>query len=391
MITTGKPIRVLVIDDSALVRQVLTEIIAADTAFEVVGSACDPYDAREKIKRLAPDVLTLDVEMPRMDGLSFLANLMRLRPMPVLMVSTLTAAGASTTLEALELGAVDFITKPALDVKSALLDYAEELRRKLGVVARARVSVRQRQVTERADERALTEVSSPTSLSCRPGRSLHTTDKLIAIGASTGGVEALREVLPRFPADAPAVLVVQHIPAGFSTTFARRLDGLCAMTVHEASDGQPVLPGNVYIAPGSRHLRLVREGARYFCRLGDDEPVNRHRPSVDVLFESVLRHAGTNACAGILTGMGDDGARGLRAFRDAGCHTLAQDERSSVVWGMPGEAVALGAAEMVVPLGEVADRLLAFVMAQAPSSSLRAAGRYPAGEVNNAGQQRTRG
>ena len=367
MNAAGRPTRILVVDDSALVRQVLTRLIAADPVFEVVGTACDPFDAREKIKRLAPDVLTLDVEMPRMDGLTFLANLMRLRPMPVVMVSTLTEAGAATTLEALELGAVDFITKPALDLRNALAGYADELHRKLRVAAQARVQASGR----RPVEGAATQLVQPQPDAAT--RRLLTTDKLIAIGASTGGVEALREVLPCFPAHGPAVLVVQHIPAAFSGPFARRLNGLCALTVHEAADGQPVLPGNAYIAPGNRHLRVVREGARYYCRLGDDEPVNRHRPSVDVLFESVLRHAGTNACAGLLTGMGDDGARGLRALRDGGCHTLAQDERTSVVWGMPGEAVAREAAERIVPLEAVAASLLGFV--ESVPSRQRSAGR----------------
>jgi two-component system chemotaxis response regulator CheB len=374
MQTAPRPIRVLVIDDSALVRRVLTELIALDPGLEVVGTATDPFDAREKIKRLTPDVLTLDVEMPRMDGLTFLTNLMRLRPMPVIMVSTLTEAGAETTLAALELGAVDFVTKPALDLQNTLGQHAEELHRKIRTAARARVQARP--ATAATAATAATNAAAKDLPSALPvgGRPLRTTEQIIAIGASTGGVEALREVLPRFPAQSPAVLVVQHIPAGFSTAFARRLDGLCAMRVHEASDGQPVLPGNVYLAPGNRHLRLVREGARYFCRLGDDEAVNRHRPSVDVLFESVLRHAGVNASAGLLTGMGDDGARGLAALKAAGCHTLAQDERTSVVWGMPGAAVALTAAEYVVPLTEVASRLLDFATAGARSSR-RAAGR----------------
>jgi two-component system chemotaxis response regulator CheB len=371
MQTAPRPIRVLVIDDSALVRRVLTELIALDPGLAVVGTATDPFDAREKIKRLAPDVLTLDVEMPRMDGLSFLAKLMRLRPMPVIMVSTLTEAGAETTLAALELGAVDFVTKPALDLRNTLGQHAEELHRKIRAAARARVQARS--ATAATATTTAVATGQPSALAAS-GPMLRTTEQIIAIGASTGGVEALREVLPRFPAQSPAVLVVQHIPAGFSTAFARRLDGLCAMRVHEASDGQPVLPGNVYLAPGNRHLRLVREGARYFCRLGDDEAVNRHRPSVDVLFESVLRHAGANASAGILTGMGDDGARGLAALKAAGCHTLAQDERTSVVWGMPGAAVALAAAECVVPLAEVASRLLDFATAGARSSR-RAAGR----------------
>ncbi|HBK54977.1 MAG TPA: chemotaxis response regulator protein-glutamate methylesterase [Xanthomonadales bacterium] len=341
-------IKVLVIDDSALVRQVLTELLSADPDIEVVGSAADPIVARDKIKTLAPDVLTLDVEMPRMDGLTFLENLMRLRPMPVVMVSSLTERGAEVTLEALALGAVDFVAKPKLDVARGLADYADELREKVRAAARARVGAAPAQ---RLPEQPKTAVP--------PQRRFRTTDRLIAIGASTGGTEAIREVLEAMPPDAPAIVIVQHIPPGFSAAFAQRMNRCSAMAVFEARDGQPILPGHVYIAPGDRHLRVVGDGAKWLCRLDDGPQINRHRPSVDVLFRSVLTHAGRNAVAAVLTGMGDDGARGLLELREAGVHTVVQDEASSVVWGMPGSAVKLGAAEEILPLAQIAPRLLA--------------------------------
>ena len=337
-------IRVLIVDDSALVRQLLTEVLSADPDIEVVGSAADPFIARDRIKQLNPDVLTLDVEMPRMDGLKFLENLMRLRPMPVVMVSSLTEKGADVTMAALELGAIDFVTKPKLDVERGLRDYAGELIEKVKTAAKARVSSAKRHETPGKP------LVLPTSY--------RTTDRLIAIGASTGGTEALRYVLAQFPPNAPAVVVAQHIPGGFSRAFAQRLDRETPLTVYEASDGQPITPGHAYVAPGGFHLRVERSGARWFCRIGEDEPVNRHRPSVDVLFKSVATAAGKNAVSAILTGMGDDGARGMLALRDAGAYTLAQDEASSVVWGMPGSAVKMGAVMDIAPLEQVAERLL---------------------------------
>jgi two-component system chemotaxis response regulator CheB len=338
-----RPVRVLVVDDSALVRALMAELLGADPGIDVVGTAADPYIARRKIKELVPDVLTLDVEMPRMDGLTFLRNLMRLRPMPVLMVSSLTRAGAAVTLDALALGAVDFIAKPGIDIARGLAGYQSLLVEKVKLAAKARVAR-----------------IAPSVAPVQDGPlGYRTTDRLLAIGASTGGTEAIREVLAQMPADAPATVVVQHIPAAFSGPFAERLDHHSRMKVVEAIDRQPLLPGHAYIAPGGRHLRVLRSGARWIGRLGDDEPVRRHRPSVDVLFESVAAHAGRNASAALLTGMGDDGAVGLLALRRAGAHTIAQDEASSVVWGMPGAAVALGAADDVVPLQQVAQRLLA--------------------------------
>lgn len=340
-------IKVLVVDDSALMRRLLVEFLNSDPAIEVVGTAPDPLVARDKIKQLAPDVLTLDVEMPRMDGLTFLENLMRLRPMPVVMVSSLTERGAETTLQALELGAVDFVTKPKIDLEAGIRQYADELIAKIKSASKARV----RGINTLGG--AAAQPSAPVAR-----KLLRTTERLIAIGASTGGTEAIKEVLMGMPADAPAIVIAQHIPAAFSGPFAQRMDRSCNMRVCEASDGQQIVPGHVYIAPGDWHLRVVRDGARYVCRLDQTAPVNRHRPSCDVLLKSVADNAGVNAVGAILTGMGDDGARGLLAMRDAGCRTLVQDESSSVVWGMPGAAHKLGAAEQVLPLPRIAEALL---------------------------------
>ncbi|AMJ56834.1 MULTISPECIES: chemotaxis response regulator protein-glutamate methylesterase [Stenotrophomonas] len=346
--TLQAPCRVLIVDDSAVVRQVLTEILSADPAIEVVGTAADPLLAREKIKRLNPDVLTLDVEMPRMDGLAFLENLMRLHPLPVVMVSSLTERGADTTLQALALGAVDFVSKPKFDVARGLDAYAEEIRSKVKMAARSRV-----RAIGSAPRRPLPQAASPAHIGFR------TTDRLIAIGASAGGTEALRVVLEAMPADAPAIVMTQHLPASFSTAFAERLDRHSAMSVREASDGEAILPGHAYLPAGGRHLRVIRDGARWRCRVDDSAPVNLHKPAVDVLFRSVASSAGANAIGAILTGMGEDGARGLLEMKQAGAPTLAQDEASSVVWGMPGSAVRLGAADEVVALDRIAERILA--------------------------------
>ncbi|HWU69260.1 MAG TPA: chemotaxis response regulator protein-glutamate methylesterase [Stenotrophobium sp.] len=343
-------IRVLIVDDSALVRKLLVEILSRDAAIEVVGTAQDPLVAREKIKQLSPDVLTLDVEMPRMDGLTFLENLMRLHPLPVVMVSSLTERGADVTLQALEMGAVDFVTKPKLDVANGLNAYADDLCEKIKAAAGARMR-----------GPALLRSGGPIPAApVKSGpRKFRTTERLIAIGASTGGTEAIKVVLDRMPPDAPAIVITQHIPAQFSGPFAERMNRSCAMSVCEARDGQMIVPGHVYIAPGGLHMQVARDGARYVCRLNQDEPVNRHRPSVDVLFRSVSEHAGQNAVGVILTGMGDDGARGLKLMRDAGAHTLAQDEASSVVWGMPGSAYRIGAVEQLLPLEGIAAETLA--------------------------------
>jgi two-component system chemotaxis response regulator CheB len=352
------PIKVLIVDDSALVRKLLSEMLGRDRDIQVVGAAADPYAAREKIKQLNPDVVTLDVEMPRMDGITFLENLMRLRPMPVVMVSSLTQRGADVTLRALELGAIDFVAKPKVDIAGSLADYAEELIAKVKVAATARVRPRSsapRATAMQVDVRHTADaVLPPTSR----GRVLRTTERIIAIGASTGGTEAIREVLAALPADAPAVVISQHIPAAFSKPFADRMNQSSAMSVCEAQDGQYLLPGHVYIAPGDQHLLIERDGARYRCRLNSGPPVNRHRPSVDVMFRSVAQNVGPNATGVILTGMGDDGARGLKEMMEAGAHTIAQDEASSVVWGMPGTAVRLGAAHQVLPLHRIPDEVL---------------------------------
>jgi two-component system chemotaxis response regulator CheB len=346
----AKRIKVLIIDDSALVRALLTKILGADPALQVIGTAPDAFVAREKIKALNPDVLTLDVEMPRMDGLQFLRNLMRLRPMPVVMCSSLTERGADVTLAALELGAIDFVTKPKVDVAHALEAYAAELISKVKVAAVARVRP--------LFPRPAPANQAGTPLRPAPELRFRTTDQIVAMGASTGGTEAIRLVLERLPPDAPGIVITQHIPRAFSAPFAARLNACSQLSVQEAQDGALILPGHAYIAPGDRHLTVEVDGARYRCRLREDAPVNRHRPSVDVLFRSVAEQVGQNAVGVILTGMGADGARGLKEMRDKGALTIAQDEKSSVVWGMPGASVALGAVDRVLPIEQIAEGLM---------------------------------
>ena len=341
-------IKVLCVDDSALIRDLLREIINSQPDMEVVAVAPDPLVARDLIKRHNPDVLTLDVEMPRMDGLDFLERLMRLRPMPVLMVSSLTQSGSEITLRALELGALDFVAKPALGIRSGMLEYANDIAEKIRAAAKSRP--RQARQAQSAPRVAL---KAP----------LTSSEKLIIIGASTGGTEAIRAVLEPLPANSPAILIAQHMPGGFTRSFAERLDRLCQLTVKEASDGERVLPGHVYIAPGGVHLKLVRSGANYVARLDESPTVNRHRPSVDVLFESAAAQAGRNAIGVILTGMGKDGAAGLLQMREAGSPTLAQDEASCVVFGMPREAIAVGGAVEVISLDDIPERLMSLVAA----------------------------
>ena len=343
-----KKIKVLCVDDSALVRGLMTEIINGHPDMEVVAVAPDPLVARDLIKQHNPDVLTLDVEMPRMDGLDFLEKLMRLRPMPVLMVSSLTERGGEITMRALELGAVDFVTKPKLGIRDGLLEYSEVIAEKIRAASRARL----RKMTPPAEGQA---APAPQRLRSPFASS----EKLVIIGSSTGGTEAIREVLRPLPPDSPAMLITQHMPAGFTKSFAQRLNAMCAVTVQEAVHGERVLPGHVYLAPGGEtHMRLGRSGANYVIELFESEPVNRHRPSVDVLFHSAAESAGRNAIGVILTGMGKDGAAGLLAMRRAGAHTIAQDEASCVVFGMPREAIALGAAEDVVSLSNISERIL---------------------------------
>lgn len=341
-----RQIRVLIVDDSAAMRQLLTQILSSDPMIDVVGTALDPFFARDKIKALRPDVLTLDVEMPRMDGLTFLEKLMVGHPMPVVMVSSLTQKGCDVTLRALELGAVDFFPKPTIDTTTGVAAGAAQIIEKVKTAANARVSA---------------SVGSPVKAAPPWLPSLggyRTTHQIIAIGASTGGTEAIREVLTALPPDTPGIVIVQHMPPGFTASFAQRTDGLCAIRVKEAADGDRVLPGHALIAPGNFHMALTRSGAEYSVRVAPGDPVNRHRPSVDVLFDSCAQHAGRNVVAAILTGMGDDGARGMRRMRDAGARTIAQDEASCVVFGMPKEAIAHGGAEFVLPLSRVAGELL---------------------------------
>lgn len=336
--------KVLVIDDSALIRGLLTEIINDTKDLQVVGTAPDPLVAREMIKQLNPDVLTLDVEMPRMDGLDFLEKLMRLRPMPVLMVSTLTEKGSEITLRALELGATDFVTKPKMGISQGMQQYADEITDKIRTAARAKVST-------------LQSIAKNTGAVAQPAMALRnpliSSEKLLIIGASTGGTEAIKSFLMQMPSDCPGVLITQHMPAGFTKSFASRLDGLCKISVKEAVDGERVLPGHAYIAPGDHHLLLARSGANYVTRLSDAEPVNRHKPSVDVLFDSAAENAGKNAIGIILTGMGKDGAAGMLRMKNAGAYNFAQNEESCVVYGMPREAVAHGAVHEVAHLRDL--------------------------------------
>ncbi len=354
------PTRILIIDDSAMMRGLLTQIFAADSELQVVGAASDPVAAWQKIQQLRPDVITLDVEMPRMDGLTFLARLMRADPRPVLMVSSLTERGCATTLRALELGAVDFVQKPKLDIAAGTVQLADELRAKVKLAARAKPRPCTQPSQEPQAQASAQPLHRPRQSVAPAGALLRSTEGIVAIGASTGGTEALREVLTALPADAPAIVVVQHMPEKFTKAFAARLDSLCRVRVSEAKDGDRVLPGHVLIAPGSFHMRLLRSGASYSVQVATGPAVNHHRPSVDVLFESCARCVGGNALGALLTGMGDDGARGLLEMRKAGARTIAQDEASCVVFGMPGAAVAIGAAEVIAPLGKVAGNILAW-------------------------------
>lgn len=349
-------IKLLIVDDSALIRQMLTQIFNEAGDIEVVGTASDPIIAREKIKALNPDVLTLDVEMPRMDGLTFLRNLMRLRPMPVVMISTLTEKGAEVTLDALALGAVDFVAKPKVDVSHGLRAYADEIIGKIRMAAQAKVKALE---TNRANVSPISSVNENAAAAMK--KHFKTTHKIVALGSSTGGTEAVKQLVKSLPRSAPAIVITQHLPLAFSASFAKHVDDASEMTACVASDGQLILPGHIYIAPGDQHLMVVRDGARYACRLDDGPPVNRHKPSVDVLFRSVAENVGSNAVGVMLTGMGADGARAMLEMREAGAVNIVQDEASSVVWGMPGEAYKLGAAHHVLSLEKIAEKILALV------------------------------
>jgi len=337
---SGK-IKVLIVDDSAFIRVLLTEILQSDEQIEVVATAEDPLDARTKIKKYKPDVITLDVEMPKMDGITFLKNIMRLRPMPVVMVSTLTQAGADITIEALEVGAFDFIGKPSTDVKSRLTELADELIEKVIAAAGCNTHALEKNISN--DRKAY-------QLEESKGRF-----ELITIGASTGGTEAIRDVITRLPAGLPPIVMAQHIPATFSTSYAKRLNRESTIQVREVNGTTKLATGFAYLAPGSHHMKIERKGKEFWAVLDDGEKVNRHKPAVDVLFNSIV-DIGVKRCLGIiLTGMGKDGAKGLKNLRELGATTIAQNEESSVVWGMPGSAVAIDAAQEVLPLNEIAE------------------------------------
>lgn len=349
-----KKIRVLVVDDSAVVRETLREILAGDPQIEVMGTASDPFAAAEKIRHEVPDVITLDVEMPRMDGLTFLQKIMTQHPIPVVMCSTLAEAGCETTFKALEYGAVEVIQKPRLGTKQFL----EESRVRIRDVVKAAAAARVRKVS--ALSRPVQPKLSADAVLPKPNRSamIATTDKVVVVGASTGGTEALRIFLQGLPPDAPGVVIVQHMPEKFTEAFARRLDGICEVSVKEAETDDTVVRGRVLIAPGNRHTLLKRSGARYYVEVRNGPLVSRHRPSVDVLFRSAARYAGRNAVGVIMTGMGDDGAQGMRELKDAGGRTIAQDEATSVVFGMPNEAIKRGGVDRIVPLETIAPEVL---------------------------------
>ena len=350
-----KKTTVVVVDDSALVRSLLTELINQQPDMQCIGAANDPFAAREMIRELNPDVITLDVEMPRMDGLEFLARLMRLRPMPVVMVSTLTQQGAEVTLKALELGAVDFVAKPRIGVASGIKELGEQITDKIRIAAQARV--------HRMSVPAAATAGGAGAHPAAPARPLTSlgrmsTEKIIFIGASTGGTEAIREVLQSLPADMPAIAITQHMPPGFTTSFAARLNNLCRITVKEAVDRERLLPGHAYLAPGGLHLSVDRDGANYIARVFNGEPVNRHKPSVEVLFRSAAQAVGPNAYAIMLTGMGADGAKAMRLMKDAGSYNYAQNEATCVVFGMPREAIAADAVQEILPLDQIGPALL---------------------------------
>lgn len=363
-------ITVVVVDDSALIRALLTEIINQQADMTVVGVAADPYQAREIIRSTNPDVVTLDVEMPRMDGLDFLEKIMRLRPMPVVMVSTLTERGADVTLRALELGAIDYVAKPKIGLSQGMRELGQEICDKIRVASKAKVFRRTAPVTPVYNPTLTTPITGVAFKPPPPVHfSRHSTEKLIVIGASTGGTEAIREVLTAFPADCPAVVITQHMPPGFTTSFAKRLDSLCRIRVSEAQDGERILPGHAYIAPGGMQFAVARSGANYVVEVTDGEPVNRHKPSVEVLFKSVARNVGPNAVGIMLTGMGKDGATAMFEMKQAGAYNIAQDEASCIVFGMPKEAIAAGGVDEVLPVQRIGSFVIERLRAAGPMLS----------------------
>jgi two-component system chemotaxis response regulator CheB len=356
----GQKIRVVVVDDAAVVREALSQILNADPEIEVVATAADPYIAAQKMEKVTPDVITLDVEMPRMDGLTFLKKIMAQHPMPVIMCSSLVESGSETVIKALEYGAVDIIQKPRMGTKLFLEESRVRICDAVKAAARAKVEPTRTRPSQQVEPK-LTADAVMLATTSRSGGSramAETTEKVVVVGASTGGTEALREFLMQFPADAPGIVIVQHMPENFTAAFARRLDGLCDLTVKEAADGDTVIRGRALIAPGNKHTLLQRSGARYYVTVKDGPLVSRHRPSVDVLFRSAARYAGRNCIGVIMTGMGDDGARGMKEMKDAGALNIAQDEATCVVYGMPKEAVKAGGTDYSLPLGNIAAKVL---------------------------------
>ncbi len=365
----NRKIKVLIIDDSAVVRQAMTAVLESDPTIEVMATAQDPYIAAQKLRKEVPDVITLDVEMPRMDGLTFLKKLMHQHPIPVVMCSSLTEKGAATAIKALELGAVDIITKPKLGVGK----FIEESRMMICDAVKAAAMTSPKALPQRPAFRAEKKLSADAVLSKATSRALiQTTEKVVVIGASTGGTEALRVYLEALPVDAPGTVIVQHMPEKFTTSFAERLNGICRVNVKEAANNDSVVPGRVLIAPGNKHALLKRSGARYYVEVREGPLVSRHRPSVDVLFRSASRYAGSNAVGVIMTGMGDDGAAGMKEMHDAGAKNVAQDEKSCVVFGMPNEAIKHGGVDYVLPLDKIWPKVL--LLCKETSSATQEAG-----------------
>lgn len=350
---------VLVIDDSALIRKLLSELLNSDPEIEVIATARDAFDAREKIKKFNPDVLTLDVEMPKMDGVTFLKKLMRLRPLPVVMISTLTEQGAQVALDALEEGAIDCVAKPKVDVSNTLGHYTEEIITKVKMAAKVDVGT----LESRRKSTAITQKSSIKKKIEKQAlndgiKGSRKSEKLIGVGASTGGTEAIKEILMKLPTTCPGIVITQHIPVAFSEAFATRLNNQCDIEVCLAKDGQLILDGNAYISPGDKHLMVEKKKGAYYCKLDDGPAVNHHKPSVDVLFSSLAQNVGDKVTGLMLTGMGSDGAKGMLEMKQAGALNIAQDKSSSVVWGMPGQAVKIGATKLQIPLKEIAGKLM---------------------------------
>ena len=349
-----RKIRVLIVDDSAIVRQTMQDILSSDPQIEVVATASDPYVAAQKILKTIPDVITLDIEMPRMDGITFLRKIMSQRPIPVVVCSSLTVKGSETLLKAMEYGAVEIMEKPRIGSKKFL----EESKALICDAVKAASVAKIKQIPAHAITVTPKLTADAVITKPRTRAMIRTTEKVVVVGASTGGTEALRVFLEALPADSPGIVIVQHMPEKFTTAFARRLDSLCKVSVKEASDNDSILRGHALIAPGNRHMLLKRSGAQYYVEVKDGPLVNRHRPSVDVLFRSAARYAGKNAVGVIMTGMGDDGARGMLEMKEAGAYNIAQDERTSVVYGMPKEAIKEGGVDNVLPLEKIAQEIV---------------------------------